>query len=77
MVEKIYNSKKNRDDISIKIIDWGTGILSHPEDFLSQRIGSLDYAAPEVFDKKYNSKADVWSCGIILFLLLGGYLPFG
>jgi len=50
----------------------GTGVLTTP-------LGTLSYAAPEILNKKpYNGKtADIFSCGVILFVLVTGKLPFG
>lgn len=43
---------------------------------LYERIGTHYYIAPEVIKKDYGSKCDVWSCGVIAYLVLSGRLPF-
>ena len=60
----------------IKIIDFG--LSSEYENYLSTPCGSPCYASPEMIEgKKYNGlSVDLWACGIILFAMLCGYLPF-
>ena len=77
--ENILILKKNNKNI-LKIIDFG---LSHEYnendgDFLKTKCGSPSYAAPELIKGKlYNGfKIDIWCCGIILYAMLCGYLPF-
>eukprot|EP01059_Diplonema_ambulator_P010639 TRINITY_DN20656_c0_g1_i1.p1 TRINITY_DN20656_c0_g1~~TRINITY_DN20656_c0_g1_i1.p1 ORF type:complete len:382 (+),score=55.37 TRINITY_DN20656_c0_g1_i1:168-1313(+) len=47
-------------------------------DFATDSVGTLSYAAPEVLDGPYNAfKADLWSCGVVIFVMLTGKFPFG
>ncbi|CAA7407366.1 unnamed protein product [Spirodela intermedia] len=63
---------------NLKVSDFGLSVLRKPGDMLSTACGSPSYVAPEViFHNKYDgAAADIWSCGVILFELLSGFLPF-
>lgn len=63
--------------LNIKIVDFGLSAFFSKDYKLRDRLGTAYYIAPEVLKKKYNEKCDVWSCGVILYILLCGYPPFG
>ena len=61
----------------IKIIDFGTARKFTKGKKLRQVIGTPFYMAPEIFtDKKYNEKVDLWSLGIVMYILLTGKSPY-
>ena len=72
----IENSEeKDKEFFHIKVIDFGTcEILKKKK--LTEQIGTSFYIAPEVIKNSYNEKCDLWSCGVILYILLCGSPPF-
>ena len=65
-------------DKGIKLVDFGLSNTYKQGEMLKTACGSPCYAAPEMIaGKRYNgTMVDLWSCGVILFALLAGYLPF-
>lgn len=64
------------DENSIKLIDFGTAREFVPGGKMKNCHGTPYYIAPEVLSENYNEKCDIWSCGVILFILLTGTPPF-
>ncbi|KAK0584186.1 hypothetical protein LWI29_025361 [Acer saccharum] len=63
---------------NLKIADFGLSNVMRDGHFLKTNCGSANYAAPEVISEKLYAgpEVDVWSCGVILYALLCGRLPF-
>ncbi|KAL9339403.1 hypothetical protein Peur_068418 [Populus x canadensis] len=63
---------------NLKVSDFGLSALQKTASLLTTTCGSPFYIAPELIENKgyEGAAADVWSCGVILFELLSGYLPF-
>jgi calcium-dependent protein kinase len=68
--------EQNKEFDAIKIIDFGTPLVYDPNKNLDEKLGTPYYIAPEVLNKNYNSKCDIWSCGVISYILLSGMPPF-
>ncbi|GLE00947.1 hypothetical protein PINS_up009744 [Pythium insidiosum] len=61
----------------LKIADFGLSKLVHPEEIMKMPCGTLNYVAPEVLSERgYGREADIWSIGVIMYLLVRGVLPF-
>lgn len=60
----------------IKLIDFGNSAHKRPGKFLKDLTGTALYMAPEVINRKYNEKCDVWSIGVMLYRMISGHYPF-
>lgn len=75
--ENIMISKRESNKcLQIKIIDFGTAKTFEKGQSENRFVGSSYYIAPEVIQRKYTEKCDLWSCGVIMYILLTGRPPF-
>lgn len=75
--ENILLESKQNDNLDIKISDFGFSCFFEPEEGLQLALGSPLYMAPEIHaKKKYNEKVDIWSIGVITYMLISGKNPF-
>ncbi|CAN6170856.1 unnamed protein product [Urochloa humidicola] len=68
----------NKDnDMSLKAIDFGLSVFFKPGQIFTDCVGTPYYVAPEVLRKRYGPEAEMWTAGVILYILLsGGEPPF-
>ena len=64
-------------NFELKLIDFGCAkIFSKYKKNFGEIIGTLIYCSPEVLKNNYNQECDIWSCGVIMYVLLSGHFPF-
>ena len=65
------------DDSDIRILDFGLSKISTPNEKCTEPYGTLTYCAPEIIlDEPYNKEVDMWSIGVMTYLMISGRLPF-
>ena len=72
----LYLKKGDEKNNPLKVIDFGLSQTLDTKKILSSRVGTAYYVSPEILAGKYNEKCDIWSAGVILYVLLSGEPPF-
>lgn len=76
-LENIVLLSRAEDCITIKIIDFGTAVQNKHKLVQNYPVaGTLSYLAPEVLSGTLTEKSDIWSTGVLMYILLTGSTPF-
>lgn len=68
---------RNDDNVNIRIADFGYARRVHTPESLTNRVGTPSYVAPEILKNlPHDQRVDLWSLGVVVFVLLVGYPPF-
>ena len=72
----LYLKEGDEKENPLKVIDFGLSQTLNTKKVLSSKVGTAYYVSPEILAGKYNEKCDIWSAGVILYVLLSGEPPF-
>jgi len=72
----LFTTKESIDKNTLKIIDFGLSCTYEAGQVLTTKAGTPYYVAPQVLAGKYDQLSDLWSCGVIMYVMLCGYPPF-
>jgi len=72
----LFQSKDPIEKNMIKLIDFGLSCQFNADQVLTTKAGTPYYVAPQVLAGKYNHMSDLWSVGVIMYVMLCGYPPF-
>ena len=67
---------RSNDFSALRLIDFGLSRTFEPKQRLRTRVGTVYYTAPEVWAEDYDEKCDLWSLGVIMYVLICSYPPF-
>ena len=72
----LYLNEGSEENNPIKVIDFGLSQIISPNKKLKTKVGTAYYVSPEILNGSYSEKCDIWSAGVILYILLSGDPPF-
>ena len=72
----LYLNEGPEENNPIKVIDFGLSQVISPQRKLKTKVGTAYYVSPEILQGNYSEKCDIWSAGVILYILLSGVPPF-
>jgi len=72
----LFTTKERIEKSTLKVIDFGLACKFEQDEVLTTKAGTPYYVAPQVLAGKYDCSADLWSLGVIMYVVLCGYPPF-
>ncbi|KXZ51123.1 hypothetical protein GPECTOR_13g610 [Gonium pectorale] len=60
----------------LKVLDFGSSVFVQPNETVRNAFGTVRYASPEMANDVCGQKADIWSAGVVMYILLCGRAPF-